>query len=255
MSSYEEFAPYYDLLTQNVDYDKRADYFLGLLREFSPDVSLVLDLACGTGSLTIELAKRGMDMIGTDESVAMLGVAMNKAVESQQRILFLNQSMQELDLYGTVDGVVCTLDSLNHLPDEENLEKVFSRLALFCAPGGVLIFDVNTSYKHRILLANEAYVYETDEVYCVWQNQYLGDKDDTVEISLDFFSPTGNGGYSRRKEFFQERIFSFPVLDHYLQKTNFTIEAVYDELTHDEPKEDSQRLIYVVRRNQYENQD
>ena len=133
--SYEAFASYYDGLMQNVDYEKRAEYFCSLAERVGHTPGLALDLACGTGSLTLALARRGWDIYGVDASPAMLSVAQEKAAQEGVSLLFLCQPMQKLDLYGTVNTVICTLDSLNHLTEEEELAETFRRVSLFLEPG------------------------------------------------------------------------------------------------------------------------
>lgn len=118
-----------------------------------------------------KMAERGYDMIGVDYSEGMLGQAMEKKIEKQLPIQYVCQDMRELELYGTVDAVICTLDSLNHLPSFEDVTTVFQRVWESTETGGVFVFDMNTLYKHRELLGNQVYVYETDAVYCVWETR------------------------------------------------------------------------------------
>lgn len=129
--SYSYFAQVYDLLTENVEYSERADYICSLLSENGIDGGLLLDLACGTGSMSVELAKRGFEVTGVDLSEEMLAQAQNKMYASGESILFLCQDMCKLDLYGTIDCAVCTLDSLNHLKDEKRRKKSISKTSLF----------------------------------------------------------------------------------------------------------------------------
>ena len=186
MAGYSVFAQYYDELTANVGYPKRADYLLELLARFGHQPGLTLDLACGTGSLTLELFRRGVDVYGVDASVEMLSEAREKCAEAGADILFLCQRMQDLDLYGTVNTVVCSLDSVNHLPGAEELEKAFQRVSFFLEPGGWFLFDANTPYKHEQVLGNHTFVYDMEHVYCVWQNRFHPGQG-RVDISLDFF--------------------------------------------------------------------
>mgnify|MGYP000233479173 CR=1 FL=1 len=171
MRSYSVFAQYYDELTSNVEYPKRAEYLLELMERLGHAPGLTLDLACGTGSLTLELYKRGVDIYGIDGSVEMLSEARTKCAEAGADILFLCQNMLSIDLYGTVDTALCTLDSLNHLKNGEELQRVFEKVSFFMNPGGYFLFDMNTLYKHQVVLGNETYVYDMDHVYCVWQNR------------------------------------------------------------------------------------
>ena len=246
MSSYSFFAKYYDELTQNVEYSRRADYFSALLLSCGIESGTVLDLACGTGSLTVELSKRGYDMIGVDASGDMLCRAQNKAFESGVSPMFLCQRMQELDLYGTVDAAVCSLDSINHLTDEEDVRRTFERLRLFVAPGGVFIFDVNTVYKHKNVLGDNVFVYEYPDVFCVWQNSFNG-QDNTVDIELDFFEKSGET-YKRRSENFSERAYEIDFLKSLLDKTGFDTKFVFDDMSREPLRADSQRAVIAARR-------
>ncbi len=246
--SYAAFADYYDALTQNVEYPERADYFCRLFDHLQHSPGLTLDLACGTGSLTLELACRGMDVYGVDASPEMLSAAQQKAAEKGENILFLCQDMRSLDLYGTVNTVLCTLDSINHLTEISDLQSAFDRVSLFLEPDGYFIFDVNTVYKHRCILKNEAFVYDTDAVYCVWQNRYdPADGKHLVEISLDFFERQGQV-YQRSSERFVERAYPTEVLQECLERAGLIWVACYGDLTLLPPEEDCQRVVVVARK-------
>ncbi len=244
MSGYEAFAGFYDALTENVGYKTRGDYIRGLINEHGVNGGLLLDLACGTGSLSVELARQGFEVIGVDESPAMLCEAQNKAYQNGVEILFLCQRMQALDLYGTVKAAVCTLDSLNHLIKEEDVRETFRRVSLFLEPGGVFVFDVNTVYKHRQVLGDNIFVYDTDDVYCVWQNR-LDKKTDTVEITLDFFAKTEDCVYDRSGERFFERAYETGKLCEWLEQAGMKAVHIYGEMTREAPSPDAQR-IYIV---------
>lgn len=239
--SYEAFAAYYDELTEDVGYEARAAYLDGLIKQVKPDAHLLVDLACGTGSMTTALAARGYDVIGTDCSEEMLSRARDK---SDGSILYLCQSMQELDMYGTIDAFVCTLDSLNHLPDRSELSKALERVALFLEPDGVFVFDMNTPYKHETVLGNNTFVLETDEVYCVWQNEYEGGG--RVSIALDFFALQPDGRYERESEDFCEIAYSVEETEALLRGAGLSLLAVYDDMTLAPPRAESERLIFVA---------
>ena len=243
MSGYDRFAAYYDALTEDVQYARRAAYLRDLLSRFGVRDGLLLDLACGTGSMTIEMADLGYDMIGVDASEGMLSVAQQKAMESGHSILFLCQRMQDLDLYGTVRGTICTLDSLNHLTDEADLRETIRRVALFTEPGGVFVFDVNTPYKHRDVLADNTFVRETDDVFCVWQSELL--QPDTVRITLDFFE-RDKDIYYRSTEQFCERAYDLRWLQDVLDQYGFEVSAVFDEAAPTAPQADAQRVVIAA---------
>ena len=244
MTSYNSFARFYDGLMEDADYKNRCEYILALAKKHNHEMGITLDLACGTGSLTRELAKNGIDVYGIDASAEMLCEAMQKNSEEGLNILYLRQKMQNLDLYGTIDTCVCTLDSINHVTNISDVAKAFDRVGLFMDDEGLFIFDVNTVYKHREVLANNTFVIENENVYCVWQNTL--EEDNVVRINLDFFEEE-DGVYYRSEESFCERAYSDEQLREMLLKAGFEVEAVYGDMTFEKPAETEQRAIYVAR--------
>ena len=246
--SYGIFSEFYDALTANVSYDTVAQVLSSLLTRYGKGRGLLLDLACGTGSVSVRLAEKGYEVIGVDLSPEMLSEAQNKAYSAGQNILFLCQDMTKLDLYGTVDAAVCTLDGLCHLPDEESLSAALRKVSLFMNPGGVFLFDVNSVYKHRAVLGNNTFVYDTDEVYCVWQNTLLSDGV-TVQMDLDFFEPVSDAGdYVRQSERFTERAYPRETLEAMLKKAGFTVLDVFDGYSEKPAHNTSERLLFAVRK-------
>lgn len=246
MAGYSVFAQYYDVLTGNVDYPGRAAYFLSLLDRVGHRPVLALDLACGTGSLTLELHRRGLDIYGVDASVEMLSIAREKSAAAGADILFLCQPMQELDLYGTVDTVFCALDSLNHLAGPEELQRALDKVSFFMDPGGWFLFDVNTPYKHQSVLGDNTFVYDLPRVYCVWQNRF-SPEDFRVDIRLDFFEREGRV-YRRRIQRFSERAYPEERLRAMLAQAGFGKVLIFDEMSFDPPRPDSQRLMVAAQK-------
>lgn len=244
--SYDVFSGFYDSLTDNVEYKKRADYFCRLLSLCGINSGILLDLGCGTGSMSVEMAARGFDVIGVDSSVGMLNQAHQKAFESGKQILLLNQSMDEIDLYGTVDCAICVLDGVNHLDGEAQIKATFDKVSLFMNPGGAFAFDVNTLYKHKNVLADNVYVYETDDVYCVWQNSY-NEADSSVDITLDFFEEE-DGVYYRSEEAFTEKAYELSQIQNWLELSGFEVIGIYDDLTFDNVKPDSERAVFLAKK-------
>ncbi len=244
--SYSSFAGVYDALTLNVDYKKRAEYISGILKAAGIENGLLLDLACGTGSLSVEFSKMGYEVIATDSSPDMLMEAQAKAYNEQQQIMFLCQKMEETDLYGTVRAIVCSLDSINHLSSIEDVEKTFSGLKNFIDNGGIMVFDVNTLYKHKSVLGNNTFIYDEKSVYCVWQNRLLKD-DKTVNINLDLFVKNGKA-YERFTENFNETAFSVEELKACFTENGFKLVNIYDDMTKNAPHPESERLYFVIRR-------
>lgn len=247
MGGYADFAAFYDRLTDDVGYPQRAAYLASLLAENGVNEGLVLDLACGTGSLTLELAKQGYELIGVDASPDMLCAAQEKCARGGADVLFLCQRMEALNLFGTVNAAVCTLDSLNHITATDALREVFRRVALFLEPGGLFVFDVNTPWKHRAVLGDNTFVYDLDGLYCVWQNAYDA-QDDTVEILLDFFEQREDGSYARFGEQFTERAYSHAAICSFLEEAGLSLLGYFAELARTPPREDTQRAVYVVKK-------
>lgn len=245
MSSYGVFADYYDALTLNVDYKKRAEYIINTLENLGHKIGLTLDLACGTGKLTLELKKLGVDVYGADASEEMLSFAFEKVCENGYNILFLRQKMQELDLYGSIDTCVCTLDSINHLTEIEDVKKTFERVSMFMNKGGYFLFDVNTVYKHKNVLADNTFVYDLDEVYCVWENSLK--ENNIVDISINLFVPEGEL-YSRYEESFSERAYTDEQLSSILESAGFEIKARYSDMSENAPGENDERVIYIAKK-------
>ncbi|MEG1879651.1 MAG: class I SAM-dependent methyltransferase, partial [Pseudoflavonifractor sp.] len=169
MESYEFLAGCYDELTADVDYGRWADYIERHFARSKLPIHTVLDLACGTGSLTKLLAERGYEMLGADRSEDMLAQAAEKCRDlSGEPPVFLHQSMEKLDLYGTIDACVCCLDSVNYVTKPKLLQKAFARVHLFLMPGGLFLFDVNTPEKLRSM-DGQVFLDETEDTYCVWR--------------------------------------------------------------------------------------
>lgn len=243
---YGNFASFYDGLTLDVDYKKRTAYLLKLFKKYDKKPTLLLDLACGTGSFSNCFAKEGVEVIGVDMSEEMLSVAREKSFDAGVEVLYLCQKAQELDLYGTVDGAVCCLDSLNHITDYKDFCKAISRVSLFLEKGSLFIFDLNTRYKHRTVLGDNVFVIETEEVYCVWANKFK-EKNCTVDISLDFFVKDGEN-YYRENEQFSERAYSVDEVEKALEEAGLELLEIFDEGTQKPLDDTSERAIFVTRK-------
>lgn len=244
--SYGIFAEFYDALTSNVDYREKAEFIDSVAGKFGGRRGgVLLDLACGTGSLSEQLDSLGYDVIAVDSSPDMLTVAMDKKFESGRNIQYVCQDMRELDLFGAVDIAVCNLDSLNHLDNIEDVRRVFEKVFLFCEHGGLFIFDINTEYKHKTILGDNTFVYDTDDVYCVWQNSCEGSR---VKIELDFFVPEDAERYTRYSESFYENAYPLCEIEKLLTETGFEILMCCDSENGGNVSETTQRAAYAVRK-------
>ncbi len=243
-NGYGRFALFYDSLMQ-ADYDKISKRIDSLVMEFYNKRGILLDLACGTGTLCEKMAKMGYDVVGVDTSQEMLSVALDKKYDSGLPIQYLCQDMRKIDMFGTIDVTVCTLDSLNHLACKEDVSETFKKVSLFAEPQGLFIFDVNTPYKHKNVLADNTFVFENDEVYCVWQN-FLND-DDSVDISLDFFEKDGES-YYRASESFSEISIPLDEIKNMLCESGFEVIGVYDGYEDRKVSDNSERAVFVARK-------
>ena len=218
MSCYEALAGSYDALTTDVDYEKRADFLEKLLRRSAIPVRLVLDLACGTGTMTWLLTQRGYEVIGVDGSEEMLAAAMSKSGQAAGiPPIFLHQSMPRLDLYGTVDAAICCLDSLNYLTNPRDVQRTFQRLHLFISPGGLLAFDVRLP-ERLAALDGQVFLDETEDTYCVWRTEY---RRGLCTYYMDLFTLTEDGSWDRSFELHRQRGYSVEQMTRWLEEAGF----------------------------------
>lgn len=246
MCAYESFAYFYDGLMQEANYKKRTDYILKLFKKFGQYPTLLLDVACGTGGFSKELARRGIEVIGADMSENMLSVARETSMAEGLDILYLCQRAEELDLYGTVNGAICCMDSLNHITDKTDLKNALKRISLFLEPQKLFIFDVNTVYKHKQILGNNSFVLENENVFCIWQNSF-DPKSMKTHITLDLFENTENN-YIRSTEEFDERAYSEKEIVSLLKAAKLEILGIFGDLTLKPPTEKTDRVFYVCKK-------
>lgn len=247
MDSYSNFSFFYDELTENADYELRTNQILKILNSHNHLPGLTLDLACGTGSLMFELKKHGIDVFGSDISVNMLTVAKDKAYDlGYDDMLFLNQDMQELELYAPVDTVVCILDSINHLSSKNQIQKTFTSVYENLNDKGAFLFDLNTLYKHEFVLANNSYIYDMENVFCAWQNTFNAE-DNSVDIALTFFEKSSEDNkYVRYEENFRETAYDNDEVIDMLKKAGFKNISLCDEWGLEKPNETSQRVYFYA---------
>lgn len=248
MSQYQGLAGCYDAFTDDVCYPKWADYFETVFRKHETQVESVLDLGCGTGSLSVLLSDRGYEVIGVDASPEMLAQAQAKAGACEKiPPLFLCQEMEELDLYGTVDAAVSSLDSISYLDGPEALDETIARLKFFVRPGGLFVFDVNTETKFQTI-NGENFLREDDDNVCIWSAAY-DEESKYCWMGMNLFRRDGEI-WTRSREEHEEYAFSMDEITAALEENGFTLEAAYDELSVLPARDDSMRIFYVARRNQ-----
>ncbi len=244
MSSYVSLAKYYDKLTTDVPYGTFADFYEQIFDRFGLKPVTMLDMACGTGTLTRILCERGYDMIASDGSPEMLTFAMDKLSDLDKMPLLLCQNMDELDLYGTVDSIICSLDGINYV-QKDVLPEVLKRVMLFLELGGIFIFDINTPEK-LLGLDGDMFIDETDDVYCVWRAEYDEELDACV-YGMDIFEKSGKL-WRRTKEEHFEYIYRMDEMKQLLENAGFEDINIFAELKLEPPSVGEQRVFFTARK-------
>lgn len=244
MEAYTSFAQVYDLFMDNVPYEEWCAYIAGILREYGIEDGLVLELGCGTGSLTRALAGKGYDMIGVDNSEEMLEMAMDKQQEGED-ILYLLQDMREFELYGTVRAVVSICDSMNYILDYADLVQVFRLVNNYLDPGGIFIFDLNTEYKYEALMGSRTFAEDREDGSFIWYNEY-SPEDHINEYDLTLFVREGKL-FRRFQETHYQRAYSPAEVRRAAAEAGMEFEACWDAFSRDPVKPDSERMYMVFR--------
>ncbi len=246
--SYSVLAGVYDTLMGDVDYAAFADFYE---RAFSAHMAkkptIVLDLGCGTGTLTTILAERGYDMIGIDASEEMLSHAAARAENAGKSILYLAEDMRSLDLYGTVDAVVCSLDCINYLTKKEDVAQCFSSVHTFLSEGGLFLFDVNTVWKFAHIFGDSAYILEEEGIFVGWQNAY-NENTKLCRFYLSFFLERADGTWNRLEEEQRERAYSDTTLKNLLTKAGFEVLGIYADIDETPVSDTDERHFFVCRK-------
>lgn len=243
---YKNFAYVYDKLMYDVDYAAWADYIEEIFKKQGLKPGLVLDLGCGTGSLCMEMAKRGYDMIGIDLSEDMLSCARDKSSAAGLDILYLNQDMTEFELYGTVDAILCLMDSINYVTSKKDVKKVFKLVKNYLNPGGLFIFDINTEYKLENILGNNVFYDVGEDITYIWQNRY-DRRSATCEFDLTFFVKEEDT-YRRYEELHLERAYPVEEMKQLIKESGLVLEGVYNDLSFKRRTAKSQRVFFLCRK-------
>ena len=257
MEAYTGFAAVYDTFMDNVPYSEWGEYIHSMLCKYNVNDGLVLDLGCGTGTMTEILAGYGYDMIGADNSEEMLELAMEKRIQSGHDILYLLQDMREFELYGTVRAVVSVCDSVNYMTDPQDLEKVFRLVNNYLDPGGIFLFDFNTEYKYREVMGDCTIAEDRGECSFIWDNYYY-EEERINEYDLTLFvreegqaDPEDQDAegqlYRRYTEKHYQRAYTLEEMRQLLEKAGLVYETAYDMDTKEEPRETSERICVIAR--------
>lgn len=247
MEAYSDFALVYDTLMDNTPYDRWCELIVGILKRYGIEKDLVLDLGCGTGTLTELLAKEGYDMIGVDCSEEMLSRAMEKREESGLSILYLLQDMREFELYGTVKAVVSVCDSLNYLLEEEDVIETFRLVNNYLDPKGLFIFDFNTVHKYRDVIGDTTIAENREDCSFIWEN-YYHEEERINEYDVTFFIKEGEL-FRRFEETHYQRGYTVEEMQAYLEKAGLELISTQDADTLMEVTEETERVYMIAREN------
>ena len=249
MEAYTSFAAVYDTFMDNIPYEEWKSYLKELLKEYGVQDGLVLDLGCGTGTMTELLAADGYDMIGVDNSEEMLEIAREKQIKSGHEILYLLQDMREFELYGTVKAVVSICDSMNYITEEEDLLEVFRLVNNYLDPRGIFIFDMNTKYKYEEILGENTIAENREDASFIWDN-YYDEEEQINEYELALFIPEEHKDevlYRKYEEVHYQRAYDLEVVKGLLEQAGMEFVTVYDAFTRKAPGADSQRVYIIAR--------
>ena len=243
---YDLLAPFYDKINKDIDYSKWADFIEKLVDKHCGRVpELWLDLGCGTGSMTIELAKRGRDMTGIDYSPEMLNLARERSEDlGLKNILWLCQDIRNFELYGTVDVCVSCLDTINHLKSSKDLNACLDLVHNYLAPDGLFIFDINGKYKFENVYGDNSYVMEEDNAVCIWQN-YYNPKTQKCDFYITLFEENEYGSYDRYEEQQVERMYTLRSIKKHLSDNSLEFLGAYSDFDFNDATDSSER-IYIV---------
>lgn len=244
MEAYTSFALVYDDLMNNIPYQEWTNYVIRLLKQYGVCDGLLLELGCGTGSMTQLLAKQGFDMIGIDNSIEMLEIAQEKAIKDNFDILYLNQDMREFELYGTVNACVSICDSMNYILELDDLAEVFRLANNYLEPSGYFIFDLNTEYKYQTQMADFTIAEDKEDHSFIWEN-YYDEAEKINEYDLSIFIKEEDDLYRKYQETHYQRAYSLDEVKEAIAKGGMEFVTVYDAFTFDPPKENSER-VYVI---------
>ena len=245
MDAYHNLAVSYDRLTNDVDYEATVAFYDEILKREGLKPRTCVDLACGTGSVTAILAKKGLRVIGVDLSEEMLTVAQQKAMELENMPRFICQPLQELWLPRGVDMAVCALDSLDYITDPDDCAEAIRRVYKALNPGGIFIFDVNTPEKLRAM-DGQVFLDEDEDVYCVWRGEF-DEETNICSYGMDLFQRWGET-WERSFEEHREYAYSQQQLYDYLKAAGFTHIEVYADRKFEAPREGEQRIYFKARK-------
>ena len=245
--AYGEFAKIYDeLINEDINYDEMVDRILEICNLYNVELNDYLDIACGTGNVTIRIAKYFKNIYGVDLSEDMLREAFEKFKEARIKGKIICQDMTELSLNKEFDLITSVLDSTNYITDLKDLQNYFNGVYTHLKSNGLFIFDVNSYYKLSEILGNNIYTYSEEEVFYTWENVF---EDSLLSMFLTFFVKKGDL-YERFEEEHIERAYTEKELEQELNKANLEVIAKFDGYTENYVQANTERIVYVIRKKQ-----
>ena len=272
MEAYTGFAQVYDTFMDDTPYEEWCDYLAGLLDKYresnyiietdddvtkanlQQEQNSILDLGCGTGTLTELFARRGYDMIGIDNAQEMLQIAMDKRDASGLDILYLLQDMREFELYGTVGAVISVCDSVNYLLGEEDIVRTFRLVNNYLYPKGIFIFDFNTVYKYKMVIGDTTIAEKREKCSFIWDN-YYHEEEQINEYDLTIFvqESAETGLYRRFQETHYQRGYELEQMKDFLQQAGLVFLEAIDADTHEAVRDESERIYVAARKELFKN--
>lgn len=243
--AYETLAASYDRLTRDIPYREILAFYRRIQADYDLRPATAVDLACGTGSMSILLAEAGMEVIGVDQSEEMLTVAYEKAMDMERPPYFVRQKLQKLRLPAPVDLAVCCLDGINYITEPDQLGAAFSRIFRSLKPGGLFLFDINTEQK-LASLNGQIFVDEDDDVFCLWRAEY-DPETRLCRYGMDIFRREG-GLWARSAEEHLERAYRTEELTQWLLEAGFADVRLYADRRPEPPAPAEQRIFLAARR-------
>lgn len=240
-------AAVYDRLMDHVDFPGITDYYLGAARQFGWTGAQILDLACGTGNITLELLKKGYNVWSLDNSEEMLALADQKIFAAGYQPQLIHQDMKNLQMQESFELVISAFDSLNYLLAEKDVARVFSRVHKVMKPGGLFIFDVHSQYKLKVVFGNRTFTYTGEDYAYIWQNEYRH-RTGICNMTLDIFISNENNLYRRIREAHRERYYSPQTLEALLVDKEFKVLGIYGEQKYQKPVPRTERLYFVAQK-------
>lgn len=269
MEAYTDFARVYDELMDDTPYEEWCEFLIALFRKYgvddiskkkgkkedganlSQERNSVLELGCGTGTLTELLARKGYDMIGVDNAQEMLQIASEKREKSGLNILYLLQDMREFELYGTVGAVVSVCDSLNYLLEEDDILQTFRLVNNYLYPQGIFIFDFNTVYKYAVVIGDATIAENREDCSFIWEN-YYHEEQEINEYDLTVFAAEGENVqdvvFRRFQEVHYQRGYRLEQMRELLARAGLDFVEALDADTHRGVTAESERIYVVARK-------